>query len=117
MEYIEILDDARDHLAVAKHGKQHWAVIWTGDAPMVVYSGLATPEAAEVALYITAEQIADNGEPYGPSEVPLDHFEAVGQLLKHLRNDGIGYTAEYAIRLHNREAGAAARQASNMEAF
>ena len=106
MDYAEILAEARKHLAVARDGNQRWAVILTGDAPMVVYSGLTTRDAAEVALYITAHQIADNGKPYGPSEVPKEHFEAVGRVLKRLRDDGINDLVEYALRLHHREGGA-----------
>ncbi|MFW5881297.1 MAG: hypothetical protein ACOCTP_02110 [Roseicyclus sp.] len=85
----EMVADAKAGLTIARHGSQHWAVIRSGDVPMVVYADLTTKEAAEIALDVVAEQIADNGHVYGPSEIPSSHFERPGWALKCLREAGV----------------------------
>jgi hypothetical protein len=80
---------ARAGLTVARHGNQRWAVISTGDDPMVIYWGLDRKEAAEIALEMVAVQMADNGNFYGPSEIPDCYFEGAGWVLKCLREAGV----------------------------
>ena len=56
--------------------------------PMVIYSDLESREAAEVARGEVLGQAINDCHVYGPSEVPLSHFNAVGRVLLELRSSG-----------------------------
>ena len=105
MTYQDRLSNARRNLSVARDGNTEWAVIWTGDKPMVVYSGLASREAAEVAMDTAMHQLADNGQPYGPSALPDSYFNAVGDVLMRLKRDGAENLVTYAAKVWEREGG------------
>ena len=80
---------------VAGCGTHQWAVISKegmsdGDAPFVtvIYSELASKEAAEVARCYALVGLTDasHNSPYGPSDVPFSHFNSLGRVLKKLRD-------------------------------
>ena len=87
-----------DDVQIVGHGPTGWAVLSkSGDFrfhdhhPVVIYSGLNTREAAEVARRDALAGLTDptHRSPYGPSEVPLSYFEAVGRVVARLREEGI----------------------------
>ena len=93
-----------DDVQVVGHGPSGWAVLSkSGDfrfhderpfdieCPCIIYSGLQTREAAEVARRDALAGLTDptHRSPYGPSEVPLSYFEAVGRVVAKLREEGV----------------------------
>jgi len=91
-EVTEAVWDDDDVLIV---GDRHrgWAVMSKSgmfrfhDAhPCVIYSGLLTREAAEIARQEAVDALtADPRNPYRPCRAPLLSFEAVGRVLAELR--------------------------------
>lgn len=83
---------ADDEIAVVANGTC-WAVLdlrhrYTEDGkaplPDILYSGLESREAAEMARREAIAWLLDHGAPYGPSEVPVSVFDVAGRLLKFL---------------------------------
>ena len=61
-----------------------WRVLAPVERPCVVYSGHDSREAAEVGLEEALGSMSDKSRvasPYGPSEVPVSYFNAVGRVL------------------------------------
>ncbi len=91
-------DALEDDVQIVGHGPTGWAVMSkSGDFrfhdafPCIIYSGLQTREAAEVARRDALAGLTDptHRSPYGPSEVPLSYFEAVGRVVAKLREEGV----------------------------
>lgn len=79
-------------------GNRDWAVIsmlghfrFDEECPCVIYSGLKTREAAEVAARDALAGLDDETHrcPYGPSEVPIKYFNAVGRVVRELRKANV----------------------------
>jgi len=85
-------------VVIAGDSNRDWAVIsmcglhrFHDSCPCVIYGGLETREAAEVARQDAMIGLLDatHRQPYGPSEVPKKYFNAVGRVLAKLRSEGI----------------------------
>ncbi len=83
---------------IAGDSNCHWAVISMCGAhrfhdpqPCVIHSGLTTREAAEVARRDALLGLTDqtHRSPYGPSEVPLSYYNAVGRVIAKLKKEGV----------------------------
>ncbi len=101
-------------LQIIAHGKREWAVLLTskdhrGGIPTVVCHPLDSREAAECALHEIGSNQRESGTPYGPSEVPLGYFNALGRVLSELRRSGV--ECDDQIALVTRIAHAASRAA------
>ena len=82
---------------IAGDGNTRWAVISMCGAhrfhdshPCVIHAGLESREAAEVARWDALLGLTDQTHcsPYGPSEVPLSYYNAVGRVVAKLREAG-----------------------------
>ena len=87
----------QDDVQIVGHGPSGWAVIskagafrFHDECPCIIYSGLSTREAAEVARWDALIGLTDqtHNSPYGPSKVPLSYFNAVGRVLAKLAASG-----------------------------
>jgi len=87
-----------DDIRVIGDGKKDWAVVslqghfrFNDECPCVIYSRLATREAAEVAAREAMLGLSDptHGCPYGSGEVPLAYFHAVGRVLREIRDSKV----------------------------
>jgi len=109
-------------IVIAGEGSSAWSVIsmdggfrFHDDTPCVIYGGLKTTEAAEVARWKALAGLKDltQRSPYGPHEAPSRYFEAAGRVLQTLREEGV--THDDLIALTVRIAHAAANERSGSD--
>jgi hypothetical protein len=90
--------DWASDLTIVGDGNRNWAVLsasgaWRSEpaAPCVVYSGLQSREATEVARDDALACLNDpaHGAPFESSEVPLNFFNALGRVVRAIREFGI----------------------------
>ena len=95
-----------EDVIIAGDGNCHWAVIsmdgghrFHDRQPCVIHAGLESREAAEVARWDALLGLTDqtHRSPYGPSEMPLSYYNAVGRVVAKLREEGV--QSDYLIAL------------------
>ena len=86
-----------DDFQIVGDGMTNWAVMskrghfrFHDPHPVVIYAGLSTCEAAEVARQDALANFAENPHsPYPKNSVPLSYLNAVGRVVAKLRKDGV----------------------------
>ena len=97
-----------DDLVIAGDSLNRWAVVSLGGlfrwnqpgtsygeqdpAPVVIYHGLTTREAAECARWEAIEDLAGDGKPYQDCQVTITYLNAVGRIMKVLREAGLKHS-------------------------
>ena len=106
---------------IAGDGNCRWAVISMCGAhrfhdshPCVIHAGLESREAAEVARWDALIGLTDqtHRSPYGPSEVPLSYYNAVGRVMGKLKAEDV--TSDDLIALAVGIAGAATERTQSL---